>query len=140
MSAMPQSLGWRLWLGLLIVAVCGAAVGVAGVRAYDSSRPHKQRGLTTLKPRVLNSLETELKLTDVQRRTVEVAVGQAEVELLTLRMAQQPKVEDAMQRAMASMKAVLTAEQQQKLDEMYGRLQRRWEREREYVLNLQPKP
>jgi Spy/CpxP family protein refolding chaperone len=140
MNGTRAGLGWRLWLGLVIVAVCGAAVGVAAVRAYDIARPHKERGLMTMKPRVLRSLETELKLTDVQRRTVEVAVGQAEVELLTLRMEQQPKVEEAMQRAMASMKTVLTAEQQVKLDEMYGRLERRWEREREYVLNLQPKP
>jgi hypothetical protein len=131
---------WRIWTAVAVVFVCGAVVGVAVTKAYDNFQQQKkwERGLAGLKPRVMKHLTTELRLTAEQRSEIDAIVTQAEKVLLQLRMAQQPRVDSVVAHTIESVKGQLTPQQQNKLDELYGQLQRRWDADRAYVRELEP--
>jgi hypothetical protein len=90
-----------------------------------------------MKPRVMKHLTQELHLSEDQRQAVEVIVSQAEAELLQLRVAQQPHVDEVLIRTTEALKGRLTLDQQTKLDEQYQHLKLRWASDRAYVHRLQ---
>jgi Spy/CpxP family protein refolding chaperone len=128
----------RIWAGIALVFVCGLAVGTVAMTAYHDYQGQKkwERGLAGMKPRVMQHLQRELDLSAEQRRAVETLVTQAEVELLHLRMAQQPRVQETMLRTIDALKPQLTPEQRIKLDELYRNLERRWASDRDYIRGL----
>jgi hypothetical protein len=128
----------RILAGLAVVFLCGLLVGSVAATAYhDHQRGKKwERGLAGMKPRLMKHLTSELQLTTEQKRLIEPSVTQAEGELLRLRIAQQPRVEEIVGRTVETVKTTLTAEQQSKLDELYRGLQRRWESDTAYVRGL----
>ena len=130
---------WRIWGGVAVVFLCGLLVGIVATRAYhDYQRQHKwQQGLAGMKPRLMQHLTRELHLSAEQQRLIEPIVTQAEGELLRLRMAQQPHIEESLSSTTEAIKTKLSVEQQHQLDELYRRLQRRWDSDREYVRRLQ---
>ena len=93
-----------------------------------------------MKPRVMKHLARELHLSEDQRHAVDVIVSQAEAQLLLLRVAQQPHVDDVLVRTMEALKGKLTPEQQIKLDLQFKNLQKRWASDRSYVQQLQSGP
>ena len=129
---------WRIWTAVGVVFLCGAVVGVAVTKAYDNFQQQKkwERGLAGLKPRVMKNLTTELRLSADQQSEIEGIVTQAEKALLQLRMAQQPRVDSVVAHTIESVKTKLTPQQQNRLDELYGQLQRRWDADRVYVREL----
>jgi hypothetical protein len=131
---------WLIWGGLTVVFLCGLLLGIVSVTTYqDNQRKQKwEKGLAGMKPRVMKHLTRELDLSAEQQQTIEPIVAQAEGELLRLRMAQQPRVEDILSKTKTTLKSHLTPDQQIKLDELYGRLQKRWEKDRQYVNQLGP--
>jgi hypothetical protein len=131
---------WRIWTAVGVVFLCGALVGVALTKAYDNYQQQKkwERGLAGLKPRVMKHLTSELHLSAEQRSEIEAIVTQAEKELLQLRMAQQPRVDTIVAHTIETLKGKLTPQQQNKMDELYGQLQRRWDADRAYVRGLEP--
>ena len=133
---------WRIWGGILVVFVCGLLVGAVATNAYHNyERQHRwEQGLAGLKPRVMKHLTHELHLSGDQQHAFDVIVSQAEAELLRLRIAQQPHVDEVLVRAIAALKGTLTPEQQTKLDAQYNQLQKRWASDRAYALQLQPSP
>jgi len=137
-----QQRDWRIWGGILVVFVCGLLVGTVATNAYHNyERQHRwEQGLAGLKPRVMKHLTHELHLSDDQRHAFDVIVSQAEADLLRLRIAQQPHVDEVLVKAIAALKGTLTPEQQTKLDEQYNRLQTRWASDRAYALQLQAGP
>jgi hypothetical protein len=140
MQLVGSSKQWRIWTAVAVVFLCGAVVGVAVTKAYDNFQQQKkwERGLAGLKPRVMKHLTTELRLTPEQRSEIEAIVTQTEKALLQLRMAQQPRVDSIVAHTIDSVKSKLTPQQQNKLDELYGQLQRRWDADRVYVRELEP--
>src|SRR5687768_7216835 len=112
-----QQRNWRIWGGVLVVFVCGLLVGTVATSAYHNyERQHRwEQGLAGMKPRVMKHLTRELRLSEDQRQAVDVIVSQAEAELLRLRVAQQPHVDDVLVRTMEALKGKLTPEQQTKL-------------------------
>src|SRR5918992_697325 len=103
---------WRIWAGVLVVFACGLLVGTVATSAYHTyERQHRwEQGLAGMKPRVMKHLTRELHLSEDQRKAADVIVSQAEAELLQLRVAQQPHVDDVMAKTMAALKGTLTPE------------------------------
>jgi hypothetical protein len=136
----PQRRDWRIWSGVLIVFACGLLVGSVSTNAYHNYERQQrwEQGLAGMKPRVMKHLTHELRLSDDQRRAFDVIVSQAEAELLHLRIAQQPRVDDVLVRTLEALKGTLTPEQQAKLYEQYNNLQKRWASDRAYAQQLQP--
>jgi hypothetical protein len=134
-----QRRDWRIWGGILVVFVCGVLVGTVATGAYYKyERQHRwEQGLAGMKPRVMKHLTHELQLSDDQRHAFEVIVSQAEADLLRLRIAQQPRVDDVLVKTLEALKATLRPEQQTKLDEQYNSLQKRWASDRAYAQQLQ---
>jgi len=54
-----------------------------------------------------------------------------------LRFSHQPEVEQALTQGMAEIKTKLSAKQQEELDELYAKLQRRWQVSRDYLQTTQ---
>ncbi len=133
---------WRVWSGIAVVFVCGALVGNIATTAYDNYKQQQkwEQGLAGLKQRVRNHLTRQLHLSAEQQLAIEPILSQAEVELLRLRMAQQPRVEEAVTRTTTTLRAKLNPQQQSKLDELHHRLEQRWESDRNYVSGLHGGP
>ena len=131
---------WGIWSGVAVVFLCGLLVGVVATTVYqDYQRHHRgERGLAGLKQRAMKHLTRELRLSGEQQQAIEPIVTQAERELLRLRMAQQPRLEETLNRTTAAIKAKLNPDQQSKLDELYAKLRRRWDTDRDYTRGLQP--
>ncbi|MEP6887069.1 MAG: hypothetical protein ABI945_01985 [Nitrospirales bacterium] len=135
-----QRRDWRIWGGVLVVFVCGLLVGTVATSAYHNyERQHRwEQGLAGMKPRVMKHLTAELHLSEDQRQAVDLIVSQAEAELLHLRIAQQPHVDEVLIRTTDALKGRLTPEQQTKLDEQYNNLKKRWASDRAYAQQLRP--
>ena len=130
----------RIWGGVAVVFLCGVLVGGVGANIYRDQQQQQrwQQGLASLKPRVMRTLTDELSLSPEQQGTVLAIVSQAERELLELRVAQQPRVDEVMARAADLVKTAMRPDQQAKLDDLYRRLQARWAADREYLKTLPP--
>jgi len=128
----------RIWGAVAVVFLCGVLVGMVGTDIYrDQQQQHRwQQGLAALKPRVMRNLTDELNLSTEQQHAVHTIVTQAERELLQLRIAQQPQVDEIMLRTTDRVKTKLAPEQHPKLDELYRKLQARWAADREYLQTL----
>src|SRR5438067_13261661 len=101
-----QRRDWRIWSGVLVVFVCGLLVGTVATTAYHNyERQHRwEQGLAGMKPRVMKHLTHELRLSDAQRSAFDVIISRAEAELLHLRIAQQPHVDDVLIRTLDALK------------------------------------
>ena len=130
----------RIWGGLTVVFLCGVVVGMVGANIYRDLQQQQrwQQGLASLKPRVMRTLTDELSLTPEQQRAVLAIVSQAERDLLELRVAQQPLVDEIMARAAGRVKTAVTPDQHAKLDDLYRKLQARWAADRDYLKTLPP--
>ena len=129
----------RIWTAVAVVFLCGLLVGIVATKAYDDYQQQQkwENGLAGPKPRLIKHLTRELHLTAEQQRAIEPILTQAERELLRLRIAQQPQVDATIAKTTEALRPQLTPQQQSKLDELAGKLQRRWDSDREYVHRLQ---
>lgn len=81
----------------------------------------------------MKRLVHELALTPAQQAEVEPIVSRTHVEILKLRFLLQPELEQALTQGMAELKTKLSAQQQEQLDKLYAKLQRRWQVSRDYL-------
>ncbi len=125
----------KLWGALVVLFVAGALTGIAGTTLYHQyEQEHRwERGPAAKHERIMKRLTHELSLTPAQQADIEPIVSRAHVEILQLRFSHQPEVEQALTQGMAEIKTKLSAEQQAKLDELYAKLQRRWQISRDYL-------
>ena len=125
----------KLWGGLAVLFLAGALMGVAGATLYHQNEQEQrwERGPAAKHERIIKRLTQELSLTPAQQADIEPMVRRAHVEILQLRFSHQPEVEQALTQGMAEIKTKLSAEQQTKLDELYAKLQRRWQVSRDYL-------
>lgn len=125
----------KLWGALVVLFVAGALTGIAGTILYHhyEQEDRWERGPAGKHERIMKRLTHELSLTPAQRADIEPIVSRAHLEILQLRFSHQPEVEQALTHGMAEIKTKLSAEQQAKLDELYAKLQRRWQISRDYL-------
>ena len=128
----------KLWSALFVLFCAGALTGIAGTTLYHQHEQEQrwERGPAAKHERIMNRLTQELSLTPAQQADIEPMVRRAHVEILQLRFAHQPEVEQALIQGMAEIKTKLSAEQQTKLDELYAKLQRRWQISRDYLHSI----
>ena len=125
----------KLWGGLVVLFLAGALTGIAGTTLYHQyEQEHRwERGPAAKQERIMKRLVHELALTPAQQAEVEPIVSRTHVEILKLRFLLQPELEQALTQGMAEMKTKLSAEQQEQLDKLFVKLQRRWQVSRDYL-------
>src|SRR4051812_40037991 len=125
----------KLWSALAVLFCAGTLTGIAGTTLYHQYEQEQRwgRGPSAKHERIMKRLTQELSLTPTQQVDIEPIVSRAHVEILQLRFLHQPEVEQALTKGVAEIKTKLSAEQQAKLDELYAKLQRRWQVSRDYL-------
>ena len=129
----------KLWGGLMVLFFAGALTGIAGATLYHQyEQEHRwERGPAAKYERVMKRLTHELALTPAQQADIEPIVSRTHVEILQLRFLLQSEVEQALTKGMAEMKTKLSLEQQEELDDLYAKLQQRWQVSRDYLQTAQ---
>lgn len=129
----------KLWGGLVVLFLAGALMGIAGTTLYHQyEQEHRwERGPAAKHERIMKRLTHELALTPAQQADIEPMISRTHVEILQLRFAHQPEVEQALTQGMTEIKTKLSVEQQEKLDGLYAKLQRRWQISRDYLQTTQ---
>jgi hypothetical protein len=135
MEEEPVMVSGKLWGGLVVLFIAGALTGIAGTTLYHQyEQEHRwERGPAAKHERIMKRLTHELTLTPAQQADIEPMISRTHVEILQLRFAHQPEVEQALTQGMAEIKTKLSGEQQEKLDGLYAKLQRRWQVSRDYL-------
>jgi hypothetical protein len=139
MKEEPVMAPGKLWGGLVVLFFAGALTGIAGATLYHQyEQEHRwERGPAARQERIMKRLTRELALTPAQQADIEPIVSRTHVEILQLRFLLQPEVEQALNKGMVEMKTKLSPEQQEELDELYAKLQRRWQVSRDYLQSIQ---
>ena len=129
----------KLWGGLVVLFFAGALTGIAGATLYHQYEQEDrwERGPAAKHERIMKRLTHELALTPAQQADIEPIISRTHVEILQLRFSHQPEVEQALTQGMAEIKTKLSAKQQEELDELYAKLQRRWQVSRDYLQTTQ---
>ena len=129
----------KLWGGLVVLFIAGTLTGIAGTTLYHQyEQEHRwERGPAAKHEQIMKRLSHELTLTPAQQADIEPMISRTHVEILQLRFAHQPEVEQALTQGMAEIKTKLSGEQQEKLDGLYAKLQRRWQVSRDYLHTTQ---
>ncbi len=125
----------KLWGGLVVLFLAGALTGIAGATLYHQyEQDHRwERGPAARQERIMKRLTHELALTPAQQVDIEPIVSRTHVAILRLRFLLQPEVEQALTEGMTEMKTKLSRDQQEELDDLYAKLQRRWQISRDYL-------
>lgn len=121
--------------GLAVLFIAGVLSGVAGTSFYHTYEREQrgELGAAAQHERIMTRLTQELGLTAEQRADIEPIVMRAHLAILELRYAHQAEIETILSNGMVDLNAKLSREQQNKLAEVYARLQRRWTRSRDYL-------
>lgn len=129
----------RLWTGLIVLFCAGALMGAVGTSLYyHYEDEHRwERGPAARQDRIMKRLTQELALSSSQQSELEPIVVRAYLEMLRLRVQNQPDVDRILAVGMDELKAKLSSEQQAKLDGLHAQLQRRWRMTRDYVQQAQ---
>lgn len=114
--------------GILVVFVLGALVGALGTTAFvvRKMRQFALEGTHERQTWAMRRLHRQLRLTNAQKPEVQKILKQAEEEVHDLLQDSLAEFIDIVRRRNARLKPLLTPEQQQKLDEMFERMQRHW--------------
>ena len=104
----------KVWLVLLVVFVLGSFTGGAVTGFYRAmSRPDRNA------PRdKMEKMRRDLNLTDDQVKSVGAILDETKNDYKALRTELKPRFEEPRQKARAKIRALLSAEQQQKFDTM----------------------
>src|SRR6266478_7907835 len=106
----------KIWLVLLIVFVLGGVTGSALTGLYRS-RAGADRPEKAMHDR-FEKMRRELNLTDEQTKAVSAILDETRNEYRALHTELKPRFDEPRQKARARIRALLTAEQQQKFDAM----------------------
>jgi len=124
----------KLWAGLILLFGSGVLTGIVATyfsSHFERSRPSESG--SAQHERIMKRLTEELSLTAEQQADIQPVVTRAHTAILELRLSHQAEVEEILTRGMADLKRTLSKEQQDKLDQMYGRLQTRWQASRDHL-------
>jgi hypothetical protein len=117
----------KLWSGLLALFLSGIVIGASGAWVFLEGKTVSE--LAAPRPKlerfILKKLTRELNLTESQREEVERILCRTHSELIELRRHERPAKDEIIQSGMASIRTVLTPEQQEKLDALHDRMKER---------------
>jgi len=118
----------KIVTGVLLVFFLGVGTGVVGtgIVIRRSIRGFMNRASGSHGTFFMNHLERELRLTDAQKRNVEKIVEDGEVEIREILRRSRETFVASMEQRRIQLRALLLPEQQQKLDAMFERFQKRW--------------
>lgn len=125
----------KLWVGLVVLFGAGVATGVVGAHVFhDLARAAQPpRGAAAQHERIMKRLTEQLSLSPAQQAEAEPIVTRAHVAVLELRLAQQAEVDRILAQSITDLKSTLSSTQQAQLDELYRRLQGRWQASRQHL-------
>ena len=106
----------KIWLVLLVVFVLGGVTGAALGGLYRS-RASSERPEKAMHDR-FEKMRRELNLTDEQTKAVSNILDETRNEYRALHTELKPRFDEPRQKARAKIRALLSAEQQQKFDAM----------------------
>jgi alkanesulfonate monooxygenase SsuD/methylene tetrahydromethanopterin reductase-like flavin-dependent oxidoreductase (luciferase family) len=110
---------FKIWLVLVVVFILGSVTGAALTGLYRSrasgDRPEARE--RAMKER-FEKMRRELSLTEQQTTSVRTILDETRNEYRALRTELRPRFDEPRQKARARIRALLTAEQQQKYDAM----------------------
>jgi hypothetical protein len=124
MEEKPVMTSGKLWGGLVVLFFAGALTGIAGTSLYHQyEQEHRwERGPVAKYERIMKRLTHDLALTPAQQADIEPIVSRTHVEILQLRFSLQPELEQVLTRGM---------------DDLYAKLQHRWQVSRDYLRTTQ---
>jgi len=106
----------KIWLVLLVVFLLGGVTGAALGGLYRS-RASSERPEKAMHDR-FEKMRSELNLTDEQTKAVSAILEETRNEYRALHTELKPRFDEPRQKARARIRALLSAEQQQKFDAM----------------------
>lgn len=119
---------WKLWLGLIAIFLAGICIGATGtalvirhtvLSALSEGPPAITRFLVT-------RLTNKLHLSPQQAAAINTTMVQTQQRLLELRSRYQPEARGIVDDGLAQMRRELTPEQQQQLEQLHQKAQRRF--------------
>lgn len=134
--------GWKLWGSLATLFLSGVLVGGVGTWIVADLQMERrwEGGPQAKKEWIMKRLTRELRLTSDQQAAIEPIVTRTQAELLALRVQQRPRVEAIWSASRTAMSAVLSPEQQGRLQAFHEKFQRRWQKMEEYLRTVQGEP
>jgi len=112
----------KVWLVLVVVFILGSFTGGAitgAVAGFYRGMSHADRNAPRDK---MEKLRRDLSLTDDQVKSVGAILDETKNEYKALRTELKPRFEEPRQKARAQIRALLSAEQQQKFDAMVAQV------------------
>lgn len=104
----------------------GVLIGAVGNSIYIRHEIRKVRlGHPAVRQFILKRLTNELRLSDEQKARIGKIVCRAQTELSRFKAEHHSEIEGIFSRSISEMKQYLTADQQNKLDELYEKARRR---------------
>lgn len=112
--------------GILVVFLLGTIIGTLGTTAFifRTMRRFTTEGINTQRTWFMRRLDRQVRLTDEQKPQAKAILEQTEEDVHQLLQRSMAEFADILQHRDEELKTILTPEQQQKLDEMTGRMQR----------------
>ena len=124
---------WKAIAGVLLVFILGGLAGVFGTMCICRHRGEwlMKGGPHTYGEAVVRRLDHELKLSEEQRRQVEVIVTDARTEIKELRKQAQPKIDAVFNQAVNRISAILSPEQRVKFEKFVEKRRERMKRRKD---------
>jgi len=119
---------WKTWLVIAAVFVSGVVMGAAIGGLYMNHRigGFLHGGAPAMRKVIMHKLTTELNLTTEQQDEIDEIVEETQLQLQQLRAQYRPQMEEIVNTGITTIKTRLSAEQQKKLDELYGKVKKHW--------------
>ena len=117
---------WRLITGVILVFILGLLVGSVGTQVYHRQWSERFKKAPEARRAIfLNRLTKELRLTEDQQRQVEVIIKEADEKRKALFQKQRGAIRETIDESFALMKQKLDPDQQQELEELRARFEKR---------------
>ncbi|MCJ7594531.1 MAG: hypothetical protein MUO52_07170 [Desulfobacterales bacterium] len=117
---------WRLITGVILVFILGLLVGSVGTQVYHRQWSERFKKAPEARRAIfMNRLTKELRLTEDQQRQVEVIIKEADEKRKALFEKQRGTIRETIDESFARMKQKLDPDQQQELEELRARFEKR---------------
>ena len=117
---------WRLITGVILVFILGLLVGSVGTQVYHRQWSERFKKAPEARRAIfMNRLTKELRLTEDQQRQVEVIIKEADEKRKALFQKQRGAIRETIDESFALMKQKLDPDQQQELEELRARFEKR---------------
>jgi len=117
---------WKLIAGIILVFILGLLAGSVGTQVYHRQWSERFRQSPEARRAIfMKHLTKELRLTEDQQRQVEVIIKEADEKRKALFQKQRGAIREMIEESFARMKQKLDPDQQQELEELRARFEKR---------------